>query len=148
MMVKSVQMKDEGPAYPEWLINQRGMRYRSQGQISLGAGGWFDRDTLVGKYADHLLALGEPVTLTTIRSMLRFVDRGYSLKADQIGRALRSRYADGRIPKFTNASTVVIDGRRYGGIRVAATREGVSPQTVINRVKSDKREWKGWRLGS
>lgn len=138
-------MDQDHDDFPEWLRNQRGIRYRGQDQIPPGKGPWLNRNKLIRRYADDLIAANQPVSLEAIRAMLRFVDRGYSLNADQIGRALRSRYADGRVPKFTNATGVVIDGRRYRSIRAAATGESVSPQTVINRIESKRHEWRGWR---
>ncbi|KQM12985.1 hypothetical protein ASE49_13370 [Novosphingobium sp. Leaf2] len=77
--------------------------------------------------------------------MLRYVDRGYSLKADQISRALRNRYADETVPRYTNSTTVVIEGQQHRSIRAAAEVHDVSPQTVINRIKSKDAKWKGWR---
>lgn len=84
------------------------------------------------------------MTLDVIRDMLRFVDRGYSLSADQISRALAPLYKQGTIAKHANGSPVIIEGRRYRSIRAASEAEGVSPQTVINRIASDAGAWVGW----
>jgi hypothetical protein len=137
-------MDDPDADYPEWLINQRGVAYRGSDKIVAGSGPWQNRNRLVRRYARELAAGGRPVTLDVIRDMLRFVDRGYSLSADQISRALAPLYKQGTIAKHANGSTVIIEGRRYRSIRAAAEAEGVSPQTVINRIASDAVAWVGW----
>jgi len=100
---------------------------------------------MIRRYADELSAAGRPVTTEVIRKMLTYLDRGYSLKADQIGFALRQRYANGAVAKYTNSTAVVIEGKRHRSIRAAAEAEGVSPQTVINRIRSNDPKWRRWR---
>lgn len=103
---------------------------------------------IIRRYADELSAAGRPVTIEVIREMLTYLDRGYSLKADQIGFALRQRYVNGAVAKYTNSTAVVIEGRRHRSIRAAAQAEGISPQTVINRIRSNDAKWKRWQRDS
>lgn len=124
--------------------SQRGVRYRNGAYGKLG-GNWENRDTLVRRYADHLSAHGRAVTIDSIREMLVAVDRGYSLNADQISRALASRYRQGRIAKQANGDPVLIDGQRYKSARSAADDLGISPQTVLNRIRSEREKWQGWK---
>lgn len=138
-------MSEEDHRYPEWLRNQRGFRYRGHGQFPSGFGPWMNRTRIIRRYADEFSTAGQLVTIKMIREMLIYLDRGYSLKADQIGFALRGRYSSHTIAKYTNATTVVIDRQRHRSIRAAAETLGVSPQTVINRINSQDRKWKGWR---
>src|SRR3990167_1373686 len=141
-------MSEENDRYPDWLRKQRGFRYRGHDQIPSGSGPWMNRTRITRRYADALVAAGQPVTIDVVREMLRYLDRGYSLKPDQIGFALRSRYADDTITKYTNATAVVIDGERHRGIRAAAEALGVSPQTIINRIESADLKWERWRRGN
>ena len=110
-----------------------------------GAGTWLDRDTLVRKFASHLVASGSPVTIAAIRDMLRFVDRGYSLRTDQISRALAPLYASQKVARYPNGAPVLVDGDEYPSIRAAAEAKRISPQTVINRIASDSPQWTGWQ---
>lgn len=129
------------PGFPDWLIEQKGRRYRDGAK-----GKYLGRDTLVRRYARHLQSLGEPVTHAAIRSMLAYVDRGYSMKADQISRALSALYhsEDRPLPKAQNGWPVTIEGRQYASARAAAEGQGISVQTVLRRVASAESRWSEW----
>lgn len=126
--------------YPDWLLEQRGKRYRAANQ----RGVYFKRSTLIVKYARHLKAQAKPVTHDAIRAMLRFVERDYSMHADQISAALAGLYANGTIPKMPNGRPIVIDGQNFPSARSAAEALGISPQTVLNRIASARPKWDGW----
>lgn len=132
--------------YPDWLRAQCGVRYRGEQWKALGTAGWQNRDNLIRKYAMYLQSLGRPVTLDALREMLQFVDRGYSLGADQISRALARLYARGELPRYPNGATVRVGDREYRSIRQAAREFKISPQTVINRSNSSKDEWGSWQM--
>ena len=126
--------------YPDDLIQQRGKRYRAANQT----GPYFKRSTLIVKFARHLKAQGKPVTHNAIKAMLTFMDRGYSLNADQISRALAGLYSNGTIPRMPNGRPVVIEGKNFTSARSAAEALGLSPQTVLNRIASARPQWAGW----
>lgn len=104
------------------------------------------RKALVMAYAQHLLDRGERATTKAMRELLEATGRGYSLKADQISFALGPLYRSGRIPKQPNGNPVVVEGERFVSANAAAERHGVARQTVLNRIKSDRPRWAGWRM--
>lgn len=128
----------------EKLARQRGVRYLSERYDQFG-GLWQNRRKLIREYAGHLNASGHDVTFVAIREMLRSVDRGYSLKPDQISSALAVLYKSGEVRRQPKGRPVKIAGTKYPSARRAAEEFGVSPQTVLNRIKSDRETWKDWR---
>lgn len=131
-------MEKQVDAYPDWLLSQKGLARGDKGRLS--------RLRLIREYAKHLLQQDREVTLDVIREMLTFVDRGYSLKADQIGFALAPYYRNGQVQRHTNSSAVMVDGLLYRGLRAAAKAKGVWPQTVSNRIKSEDAQWSEWHF--
>lgn len=127
--------------YPVWIVEQRGRRHRDGNDA-----GYRNRNWLIRKYALHLQAEGRSPTFAAIRAMLRFVNRGYSLKADQISRALAPLYRSKTKPiaMAQNGWLVEIEGRAYPSARVASEAVGVSVQTVLRRIASDREEWSRW----
>ena len=136
-------MFDTYSEYPNWLLEQRGRRYRGRATDA----GFLNRFTLTRRYADHLMKEGKPVTFEAIREMLHFVNRGYNLGPQQISAALASRYArtDNPLPKMLNGRPVWIEGIQYPSSRSAAEALGIAPQTVLNRIASAKPKWNGWK---
>lgn len=130
-------MAEDGKDYPPWLVAQRGKPYRSPGYLN--------RNSLIRRYALHVRGLGRDVAFEEIRQMLRFVDRGYSPEASQISRALAPLYRSGKVAKAPKGAAVSIDGAPYASSRAAAEAFGISPQTVLNRIRSDQARWRGWR---
>lgn len=127
--------------FPDWIIEQRGRRHRDGSEL-----GYLNRNRLVRRYARHLQSNGQPPTFAAIRSMLAFVDRDYSMKADQISRSLGPLYrsTDSPLAKAQNGWLVSIEGRSYRSARSAAEELGVSVQTVLRRIASDRPEWALW----
>jgi len=135
-------MSDAEEEYPDWIVEQRGRRYRG------GENARFrNKARLIRQYALHLQAEGRTPTFEAIRSMLRFLDRGYSLKADQISRALAPLYRSKSYPvhKAQNGWLVQIEGKAYPSARTASEAMGVSVQTVLRRIASARPEWSKWR---
>lgn len=130
-------MAEEAKGYPSWLVAQRGKPYRSPGYLN--------RNSLIRRYALHVRESGRDIGFEEVRQMLQFVDRGYSLEASQISRALAPLYRSGKLAKAPNGAPVSIDGTTYPSNRAAAGALGISPQTVINRIRSDRAIWKGWQ---
>jgi hypothetical protein len=126
--------------WPDWLVKQRGKAYRAPGYMS--------RRLLIREWVSHLKATDCNVTHSAIRNMLLFVDRGYSLKPDQISFALKGHYRSGAVPKMPNGRPVMVDGEAFLSARAAAARLRVSPQTVLNRIASSDERWSGWRLAT
>ena len=131
----------EEPDYPDWILEQRGRRHRDGDEL-----GYLNRNKLIRRYARHLQTQGGRPTFAAIRSMLAFVDRGYSLRADQISRALAPLYRskDAPLPKAPNGWPVSIEGKDYRSARSAAEAVGLSVQTVLRRVASDSPKWARW----
>lgn len=134
-------MVEADEEYPAWIVDQRGRKHRDGDDA-----GYLNRSKLIRRYALHLQSKGRAPTFDAIRSMLQFVDRGYSLKADQISRALSPLYRSktSRIPKAQNGWAVEIEGRTYSSARAASEAVGVSVQTVLRRIASDRAEWSRW----
>lgn len=129
------------PEFPDWVIKQRGRQHRDGSEL-----GYLNRNRLIRRYARHMQSEGQLPTFAAIRSMLAFVDRGYSMKADQISRALSPLYRskDAPLPKAPNGWPVSIEGRSYRSARSAAEEVGVSVQTVLRRIASKRPEWAQW----
>lgn len=125
--------------WPDWLVQQRGKRRRQPG--------YFSRRELTRRWVKHLRSQGLAVDHAAMRRMLAFVDRGYSLKPDQISRALAGFYKSGTVAKMPNGKPVIIDGTSYPSARSAAEALGISPQTVLNRLASTDPQWVGWKRG-
>lgn len=128
--------------FPDWVIDQRGRRYRDGSEI-----GYLNRTKLIRRYARHLQNQGDQPTFAAIRAMLIFVDRGYSTKPDQISRALSSLYRSKvePLPKAQNGWQVAIDGKDYASARGAAEELGISVQTVLRRIASNVPKWSNWQ---
>lgn len=121
-------------------------KLQSQRGLTSSDADYLNRTSLVRRYAKHLIDQGERVTLDKVRELLVWVDRGYSLKADQIAFALRGYYERGEVDRYSsNGQPVLIDGTRFSTVRKAGQSLGISPQTVLNRIKSDRPEWAGWQ---
>ena len=119
---------------------------KKQRGLTRSSPGFMNRDVMTQFYAKHASKSGEPATVDDIRALLVWVDRGYSLKIDQISRALAYSYRSGRVDKYTsNGQPGLIDGTKFSTVRKAGQSLGVSPQTVLNRIKSDRPEWAGWQ---
>jgi hypothetical protein len=130
-------MPDANNDLPSWIIEQRGLlrgdpRYKS-------------RRFILRTYAIDRAAMDIAVSFEEYRAVLRFLDRGYSLKDDQISAVLGSLYRSGKLPRQPRGRPIVIDGVEYRSARAASEMIGVSHQTVMRRVKRDTPEWSDWR---
>ena len=123
--------------WPEWLVQQRDKRRRQPG--------YFSRRALTRRWVKELKANGREVTHDAIREMLAFLDRGYSLKPDQISRSLAGFYKSGAVSRMPNGHLVKIEGQCYPSARAAAEAHSVSPQTVLNRTASTDPKWSAWK---
>ena len=135
-------MFDPASEYPQWLIEQRQLRYRGRASDPR----FKSRRNLTRRYVDHLMEIGEPVTFQAIRKMLTYLSRDYKLGPQQICGDLASRYArkSNALPKMPNGRPVSIEGAEYTSARSAAEALGISPQTVLNRIASARPKWTGW----
>lgn len=97
--------------------------------------------------ADAMIARGERVTIGAIRDHLQGLDRGYSLKADQISFALQHHRNAGKVERWTNGRRVQVNGKVYRSIRQAAENErNVSVNTVYKRISSKHPKFRGWKF--
>lgn len=112
-----------------------------------GDAGYLNRTSLVRRYALYLRDEGHCVDFAAMRDMLAFVDRGYSMKPDQISRALASLYSatENPLERMQNGWIVSIEGVRYESARSAGDALGISVQTVTRRIRSAAPEWSAWR---
>ncbi len=135
-------MLDDTSDFPELLEKQRGWQYRGRATEA----GFVSRSSMTKRYVEHLMEIGHPVDFETIRRMLKYLDRGYELGAQQICADLTLKYhrKDNPLPKMPNGKPVCIEGAEYPSARSAAEALGISPQTVLNRIASPRPKWTGW----
>lgn len=130
-------MSDTVTAFPTWIVEQR--------ELNRGDPRYRGRRYIIRKYALDCASQGIPASFDEYRSVLRFLDRGYSLKDDQISAELGVHYRSGKVQRQPRGRSVLIDGVEYRSARAASEAIEVSHQTVRRRVASNEPKWSEWR---